>query len=579
MNKITITTSFDRTVYPLDSLMHIRVRLHKLIENKLIKLEIYNKKNRLLAYKTINPQKAKSLDETGYLFQTNIRMKGYEWKIGNIYTLKTRYGKSAATNSMTIEQRKPIIQTDKSVYIIGSDIIVTVIAPDLDKDNDKPETIGNKPDHCLTISSSCGSIKNYKLVETGDSTGIFQGVIGLLPRYVGSGKKKKLNKTRGTGPINGYLPVRIGDEITFQFKSESGNVKLVAFSSNFGVTVEMDQKRYCPTDKVYLTVVAPDFNFNSDKVNTIGNIPECKLTISTNEGKLPNYKLVETGKDTGIFTGEVSLTGTKNIYPKYKSKRFGKTFGKGPVNGKLACSSDDIITVKVTTDDYVVQGKAQIKFNIGKINWDSDGYTKGSVAKIRVIDPDMNFDPNKRDFFNVKVWSDSDLRGLAIKVIETNEATGIFEGSLILGQTTIPSQKRLRVKEGDSIFVKYDEWTLPKELHYNRSFEIVAHSKIQEKRKTTNIIKILKDSAIPHEGKYLDHEDITIRVGEKVRWINDDTAAHTVTSGTAAKGSDGNFDSSMFMTGGIFESTFNQKGTYDYFDMVHPWITGKIIVK
>jgi len=114
MDKITIRTSFDRTVYSLDSLMHIRVRLHKLMKNELIKLEIYNEKNRLLAYKTINPQKAKSLDVAGYLFQTKIRMKGYEWKIGNIYTLKARYGKSVATDSMTIEQRKPIIQTDKT---------------------------------------------------------------------------------------------------------------------------------------------------------------------------------------------------------------------------------------------------------------------------------------------------------------------------------------------------------------------------------------------------------------------------------------------------------------------------------
>ena len=38
----------------------------------------------------------------------------------------------------------------------------------------------------------------------------------------------------------------------------------------------------------------------------------------------------------------------------------------------------------------------------------------------------------------------------------------------------------------------------------------------------------------------------------EVVWSNDDTAAHTVTSGTPAEGPDGIFDSSMFMAGTTF---------------------------
>jgi len=236
MNKNSITPSFDRTVYPLDSLMHIWVRLEKLIDKELIHLQIFNEKShRLLVYKKINPQRVKSLDREGYLFETNIRMVGPEWKIGNNYVLKVRYGDFINTDSMTIDQQRSIIQTDRTVYIIGSDIIVTVIAPDLDKDNQRPETIGNKPEHCLTISSSCGSINNYKLVETGDSTGIFQGIIRLIPKYSRIGKKKKMNQPRGSGPINGSLPVGIADEIIIQFKSKSGDEKLVAFPSKMPV--------------------------------------------------------------------------------------------------------------------------------------------------------------------------------------------------------------------------------------------------------------------------------------------------------------------------------------------------------
>jgi plastocyanin len=72
---------------------------------------------------------------------------------------------------------------------------------------------------------------------------------------------------------------------------------------------------------------------------------------------------------------------------------------------------------------------------------------------------------------------------------------------------------------------------------------------------------------------------VEIGVGGTVTWTNDDTAAHTVTSGTATDGPDGVFDSSIFMAGKTFEHTFDEAGEYDYFCVVHPWMTGKVIVE
>ena len=71
---------------------------------------------------------------------------------------------------------------------------------------------------------------------------------------------------------------------------------------------------------------------------------------------------------------------------------------------------------------------------------------------------------------------------------------------------------------------------------------------------------------------------IIITLGNTITWHNDDTAAHTVTSGTPGGGPDGEFDSSLFMPGTTFQHTFNTAGTFDYFDLVHPWITGQVIV-
>ena len=72
--------------------------------------------------------------------------------------------------------------------------------------------------------------------------------------------------------------------------------------------------------------------------------------------------------------------------------------------------------------------------------------------------------------------------------------------------------------------------------------------------------------------------DVSISVGDKITWSNDDSAAHTVTSGTPADGPDGNFDSSLFMAGNVFSITFNEAGDYPYYCMVHPWMIGIVQV-
>jgi predicted secreted protein with PEFG-CTERM motif len=77
---------------------------------------------------------------------------------------------------------------------------------------------------------------------------------------------------------------------------------------------------------------------------------------------------------------------------------------------------------------------------------------------------------------------------------------------------------------------------------------------------------------------YIPYE-VTIDVGGEVVWSNDDTAGHTVTSGTLESGPDGVFDSSLFMAGKTFSHTFEEAGEFPYFCVVHPWMTGTVIVQ
>jgi len=86
-----------------------------------------------------------------------------------------------------------------------------------------------------------------------------------------------------------------------------------------------------------------------------------------------------------------------------------------------------------------------------------------------------------------------------------------------------------------------------------------------------NTISIPAGASIP-DGLHFSPSTLAINVGDTVTWKNDDSAAHTVTSGSIdGGGPDGNFDSSLFMAGTTFKHTFNQAGEFEYFCMVHPW--------
>ena len=72
---------------------------------------------------------------------------------------------------------------------------------------------------------------------------------------------------------------------------------------------------------------------------------------------------------------------------------------------------------------------------------------------------------------------------------------------------------------------------------------------------------------------------VTIPMGGTITWDNNDTAAHTATGGSATEGPSGVFDSSLIMAGSSFSHTFEDAGSYDYFCMVHPWMSGLVIVE
>lgn len=72
--------------------------------------------------------------------------------------------------------------------------------------------------------------------------------------------------------------------------------------------------------------------------------------------------------------------------------------------------------------------------------------------------------------------------------------------------------------------------------------------------------------------------NITVSAGDTVEWINVDTAAHTVSSGNVGSGPDYMFDSSLIIPSATYSASFDDTGSYDYFCLVHPWMTGTVTV-
>lgn len=70
---------------------------------------------------------------------------------------------------------------------------------------------------------------------------------------------------------------------------------------------------------------------------------------------------------------------------------------------------------------------------------------------------------------------------------------------------------------------------------------------------------------------------ITIDSGNQVTWINEDSAFHSVTSGFYDEPFD-LFDSGHLDPYESFTFNFNEKGTYDYFCTLHPWMQGQVVV-
>ncbi len=241
-----------------------------------------------------------------------------------------------------------------------------------------------------------------------------------------------------------------------------------------------DKPVYSWTDKVKITILAPSWNTDRHLIDSIGDDELNPIKISTGSNSLEPYRFTETGVNTGIFTAEVTLTGfAHDVDGDGDIDTIPRTLGNGPTSGFLAVNRDSSITISFEFADGVVLLESVLTtWNIGNVQFSEDYFLSDKPALIRVIEPDLNLNPEALDQISIDVSSDSDLAGIEVIAIETSESSGIFVATITFTQNLSSSGNRLLALPEDEIYAKYDDHTLPKPYSTSDNLEIITLSKV-----------------------------------------------------------------------------------------------------
>ncbi|QLH02394.1 hypothetical protein C5F47_01855 [Nitrosopumilus cobalaminigenes] len=235
-----------------------------------------------------------------------------------------------------------------------------------------------------------------------------------------------------------------------------------------------DKPVYSWTDKMKITIISPSWNADRHLVDSIGDTSEHAIKISTSEHSLESYRFTETDVNSGIFTGEVILTGfTHDADGDGDFDTSPRTIGNGPTSGFLQVDRDSAITISFEfADGVVLVESVPVSWNVGTINFIEDVFFVEDSAIIRVVDLDMNLNPEALDNLPIQISSDSDVAGIEVNAVETSESSGSFIATISLSQNSASSGNRLYSLPGDEIFAKYDDHTLPKPYSTSDNLEI-----------------------------------------------------------------------------------------------------------
>jgi hypothetical protein len=110
------------------------------------------------------------------------------------------------------------------------------------------------------------------------------------------------------------------------------------------------------------------------------------------------------------------------------------------------------------------------------------------TATVIVTDPDMNLIHNQQNIVKVDLYSDSDSGGTTVTAVETDVNSGIFNGYITLTEKDQSSGDRLHVSEGDTIYARYTDRTVPQPYSVKDEVDMVGTSSFESTTSLSNRI-------------------------------------------------------------------------------------------
>ena len=364
------------------------------------------------------------------------------------------------------------LEWDKQIYPSDGTGIVRVVDHYMNQDS---EAIESLQVYVYTEETEDAGGITITVTEINTDAGIFEGLV--LFSETGESKDNTIRIVQGeivgaeylysSVPNSNEMDIGVGQEVTISNSEISSNsLSIPVIEKRPNAYPEWGADTYSSTDIATAKVIDPIMNINPNAEDTVTVMVSVKDDLDDGI----NILLIETGKSTGVFQGFVRFTET--------GESFGNTL-KVTEGNKISLDYTyfDVIGSEKLQDMVEVGDHVMIKNSndsknmtnatlqggniLGKVQWLEASYSETDTAVVRVIDGDMDLNSEEFDTFQIDVWSDSDAAGIDILLTETDQDSGVFEGTVYFSTTDESSGHRLRAVEGDTITAEYEDNMLP----------------------------------------------------------------------------------------------------------------------
>jgi hypothetical protein len=348
-----------------------------------------------------------------------------------------------------------------NTFVAGEALYITIRDADLNANESLPDSTS------VSLNNSFSPLEVLSLTETGNSTGIFTGVVSTIAqgtqtmRYVGIETPQArfpLEVLTPSVPISSFakLVVNPGQTLVISYHdaSPSGHIATKTIAPRPRATIQSSPFPLLPSGimNIMVTVVDSDASAVDASVTTLTVNVSVYANASSSLADHETMLLNETGSSTGIFTGSMRTDGEMSLL----SNALLNNINKDNYKYKITYFQNGTGGVDGTKPPAVYRKEARDASLTA-----NSTLRAGAAIYLTVTDDDQDLDWDLIDTVIVEVTSDKRHEGSeSLTLLETSVSSGIFTGILVTMQSSVAGGQNdavLNVVEGNILRVAYVE--------------------------------------------------------------------------------------------------------------------------